>query len=179
MGIASPIGSIALFALVLVMPGCMHSGGVVRSQPPPLEPGWLAISGHDVRGTDYEVSLPLSRLAATPAWTMEGRKEPALLPGKAVWLARRAFAGEFPDSAWWRIEYVSIETYPQTVQDNTSPIRDRPYYEVGFVPPEYASTGGDHYPVWVLMDGTVVLPHPWKPFAVESGPAPNTVSPPR
>jgi len=122
--------------------------------------------------------MPINRLAATPSWTMEGGKNPPVQPGKAVLLARRAFVGEFPDSATWKIDSLSIEAYPETVQDLASPLHDKRYYVVGFAPPEY-KPADDHYPVWVLMDGTVVLPRPEGATGVEPGAAPNAAPPHR
>ena len=168
-----------LVALMVLFPGCRHSPSVYRSPVAPLEPGWLGVSGFRVRGTDYELSLPVVRLVASPPWRMEGSQEPPLLPGRAVWLARRAFAGEFTDASSWEVDSLSIETYPEAVQDITSPIRDRRYYQVGFAPPESKGPAEDHYPVWVLMDGTVVLPHPRKDFGVEPVAAPNAAPPHR
>jgi hypothetical protein len=101
-----------------------------------------------------------------------------VLPGKAVSLARRAFAREFPDSAAWKIDSLSIEAYPETVQDRTSPLYDKRYYVVGFAPPEY-KPADDHYCVWVLMDGTAILPRPEGGTGVEPGPAPNAAPPHR
>lgn len=170
------------FISVLFMVGCSSLSSVYRS-PKEVDPvvggvGWLGISGERVRGTNYGISLPLSRLAATPSWTMEGGKNPPVLPGKAVALARGAFAGEFADSAAWKVDTLSIEAYPETVQDRKSPLYDKRYYVVGFAPPEY-KPADDHYCVWVLMDGTVVLPRPEGTTGVEPGAAPNAASPPR
>lgn len=115
-----------------------------------------------MRGSNYGISLPVSRLAATRSWVIKEGKNPPMLPGKATSLARRAFAREFPDSAAWKIDSLSIEAYPETVQDRASRLFEKRYYVIGFAPPEYKSAN-DHYPVWVLMDGTVVLPRPSGP----------------
>jgi hypothetical protein len=151
-----------LIACTSVIVGC-HSPSSVYRSPADVDlilgggPGWLGVSGHIVRGSNYGISLPANRLAATPSWTMEGGSNPSVLPGKAVALARRAFAREFQDSAAWKVDSVSIEAYPETVQDRASPLYEKRYYVIGFVPPEY-KPADDHYCVWVLMDGTVVLP---------------------
>ena len=163
--------------------GCRSPSSVYRS-PADVDlilgggPGWLGISGERVRGTNYGISLPVNRLAATPSWTMEGGKNPPVLPGKAVSLARRAFSGEFQDSAAWKVDSLSIEAYPETVHDRTSPLYDKRYYVVGFAPPEY-KPADDHYCVWVLMDETVVLPRPEGATGVEPGAAPNAAPPHR
>ncbi len=172
-------GMLWLLVFLVALPGCRHSPSVYRSPVAPPEPGWLGVSGFRVRDTDYELCLPVEKFVASPPWKMEGSQEPPLLPGRAVWLARRAFRGEFADASSWKINCVSIETYPETVQDVASPIRDRRYYQVEFVPPEYKGPAEDHYPVWVLMDGTVVLPHPRKDFGVEPVTAPNAAPPHR
>ena len=153
---------LSFLVCVFLMVGCRSPSSGYRS-PADVDPilgggaGWLGISGEEVRGTNYGISLPVRRLAATPSWTMEGGKNPPVLPGKAVSLARRAFAGEFPDSKAWKVDSLSIEAYDETVQDPANPLHDKRYYVVGFAPPEY-KPADDHYPVWVLMDGTVVLP---------------------
>ena len=174
---------LVLLACTCFTVGCRSPSGVYRS-PPDVDPvvgdgpGWLGVSGHRVRGVNYGISLPVNKLAATPSWTMEGGRNPPVLPGKAVSVARRAFAGEFRDSAAWKIDSLSIEAYPETVQDRSSTLFDKRYYVVGFVPPEY-QPADDHYPVWVLMDGTVVLPRSDRATGAEPGAAPNAAPPHR
>jgi hypothetical protein len=147
----------------LLMLGCRSPLSVYRS-PADIDlvlgggPDWLGVSGYQVRGTNYGISLPVTRLAGTPSWVMKEGKNPPLLPGKATSLARRAFAAEFPDSGSWNIESLSIEAYPETAQNPTSALCNKRYYVISFAPPGDKFFSGDHYPIWVLMDGTVVLP---------------------
>lgn len=152
-----------VFVLVLFIGGCATHPKVYRS-PAHVDlvlgggPDWLGVLGNKVRGADYGISLPVKMLATTPSWRMEEGKNPPLLPGKALSLACRAFAGEFADSAAWKVDSLSIEAYFGTPQDQASPLYDKRYYVVGFMPPEYDYRHDGHYPIWVLMDGTVVLP---------------------
>jgi hypothetical protein len=136
------------------------------------------MSGNRVRGIQYGISLPVSMLAATPSWRMEAGKNPPLLPGRAMSLACHAFAGEFQDSAAWKIDSLSIDAYPETVQDPFTALCDKRYYVVGFAPPEF-KPADDHYQVWVLMDGTVILPRAERVARVEPDAAPNAAAPPR
>ena len=118
---------------------------------------WLYVSGETVRGVNCEISFPIAMLAKSPSWPTLEAKDPPLLPGHAIRLARRAFAGEFPDSALWQIDRLSIEAYPGTANSRDTSLSDKRYYVVSFVPPE-DEFGRDHFPVWVLMDKTVILP---------------------
>jgi len=118
---------------------------------------WLYVSGETVRGVNCEISFPINLLAKSPSWPTLGSKNPPLLPGQAIRLARRAFAGEFQDSALWQIDRLCIEAYPGTANSHDTLLYNKRYYVVSFVPPE-DYFGRDHFPVWVLMDKTVILP---------------------
>ncbi len=166
-----------LLATLPLVAGCRHSLNIVRSPVPPIhEGGWLQVGGNTVRGSEYIISIPASRLAAAPAWMMKGSDNPPLLPGVAVSLARRALASEFQDSRLWTVDSISITLDPGITQGAANPISNRGYYDIEFRAPE-SPFGADHYSIWVLMDGTVILPRVWRPYGVEVHTPPNATSP--
>jgi hypothetical protein len=128
-------------------------------------------------GTEYELSLAGSNLVAAPRWVMEGSRNPRLLPGKAVSLARREVTKKFAAAASWNIDSICMESYPETIPGGANALCDRWYYQIEFQPAGWKA-GDDHYRVWVLMDGRVILPKPKKATDVEPA-APNTAPPRR
>jgi len=146
-----------LFPPLLFLSGCKHLTIIERSSPPVGEPGWLGIGGNRVRGIDYTLHLPASRLEATPPWVITEGRNPPLRPGKAVALAWRGLATKFTDSSSWNMESMCFTIYPGLDSTGTNSLSNRWYYQFEFRPPQ-TRFGSDIYRLWVLMDGAVVLP---------------------
>jgi hypothetical protein len=168
-----PTCSLLMIVVVLAIAGCRHSPDVYRTptnvDPIVGVPGWLGISGFSVRGVDYGIALPESVLEASVPWSMDRGKNPPLLPGRAISLAQEALVQEFADAGLWSIIEITIATYPRASEDASNALRHRPYYQIEFAPPEMSEIQSGGFPVWVLMNGTVVLPRGYGSASVELG----------
>jgi hypothetical protein len=116
------------------------------------------VSSCDVGGKNYFVTLSTKDLRGTPHWNIAQGKEPSVLPGQAVLLAKQELKRTFPNLDGWTVQSITLHSdFFRAVQAVQS---DRWFYEIVFAPPLRQQRFGtwESFFIFVLSDGTVVGP---------------------